>query len=324
MKYIGVDLGGTKVAAASFSKNIVLQRQERVLLDGREAEDVADLIYNTIISLLNKKPMSEPERVSIGISVPGIAYSKSGDVWAPNIPGWERFPLQKYIKERIPEAEVTIESERTCYILGEAAHGAAKGCNNAVFMAVGTGIGVGILIDGRVLHGADDIVGAAGWMALSHPFDQSYIATGCFESQASGEGLALQAKRELSFNNSYDGILSKMALDEICSRTIFSGYETGDPICTKVIDKAIELWGMAAANLVSLLNPEMVIFGGGVFGPASKFVERIYSEALKWAQPISIKKTIFRATELPDDAGLYGAGAVAVRNSYNKSKLKLN
>lgn len=78
-----------------------------------------------------------------------------------------------------------------------------------------------------------------------------------------------------------------------------------------MIDNAIEMWGMAAANFVSLFNPEMIIFGGGIFGPASVFVDRIYDEALKWAQPIAIKQCRFAATTLPDTAGLYGAGVIA-------------
>ena len=74
------------------------------------------------------------------------------------------------------------------------------------------------------------------------------------------------------------------------------------------------MWGMAAANFVSLFNPQMVIFGGGLFGPATRFIDRIYAEAIKWAQPIAIRQCTFKATQLPNDAGLYGAGAIAIKN----------
>ena len=89
-------------------------------------------------------------------------------------------------------------------------------------------------------------------------------------------------------------------------------HEAGDSIGIKVLDNAIELWGMTAANLVSLLNPQMIVFGGGIFGPAVKFLDRIRAEARRWAQPIAIEQVEFVASTLGSDAGLYGAGRLAM------------
>jgi glucokinase len=93
---------------------------------------------------------------------------------------------------------------------------------------------------------------------------------------------------------------------------VFAAHERGDPVAVRVIDDAIAFWGMAAANFVSLLNPEVVVFGGGVFGPAARFLERIRAESVRWAQPIAMGETRFVASTLGGDAGLYGAGRLAL------------
>ena len=97
------------------------------------------------------------------------------------------------------------------------------------------------------------------------------------------------------------------------ARDVFAAYERGDPVAKEVITQAVEFWGMAVANLVSLFNPEKIIFGGGVFGPAAQFLGDIYAEARKWAQPISIKQVKLQASKLGGDAGLYGAGCLALQ-----------
>ena len=94
---------------------------------------------------------------------------------------------------------------------------------------------------------------------------------------------------------------------------MFAAYDRGDPVAKEVITQAVEFWGMAVANLVSLFNPEKIIFGGGVFGPATQFLGDIYAEAKKWAQPISIKQVKLQASKLGGDAGLYGAGCLALQ-----------
>lgn len=314
MIYIGIDLGGTKINAAVFSLNGVILHQASAFLEGRKGPEVGQLMIEIARKLLSQTAARD-ETVSIGVCVPGIAYSKTGTVWAPNISGWENYPLREELQRAFPRSIVLIESDRTCYILGETHFGAAKGCENAVFMAVGTGIGVGILIDGMVLHGKSDIVGAIGWMALKPPYVPEYDSCGCYETYASGTGLALQARKLLREKSSYEGVLRSFPIEEITSYHVFDAWESGDPIAEKVLGQAVEMWGMAAANIVSLFNPELVIFGGGVFGPGAKLLGRIYEEACKWAQPVSIRQTKFIATALPGTAGLYGAGAIAIQNA---------
>ena len=98
------------------------------------------------------------------------------------------------------------------------------------------------------------------------------------------------------------------------AKDIFEAYESNDKLAVAVIDNAIEYWGMAVANLVSIFNPGKIIFGGGVFGPALKFLDAIYEEAKKWAQPISMQQVKLEAAGLGNDAGLYGAGYLAIKD----------
>ncbi|MDP3436443.1 MAG: ROK family protein [Bacteroidales bacterium] len=324
MVYIGLDLGGTKISGALFTENNVMLLSETLYLEGRGGDAVAEQIFALCDNLLIKGSIGSNHKKSIGICVPGIAYSKSGNVWAPNIPGWENFPLRDRLSERFPNSCVMVESDRTCYILGEVSQGVAKGCENAVFIAVGTGIGAGILIDGRVLHGASDIVGATGWMALKPPYNREWDSCGCFESHASGSGIAIQARKILTqrlSTGSYIGELAKYPTDSITAHEVFAALKNGDPIAKEVLDVAIEMWGMAAANFVSLFNPEMIIFGGGIFGPASLYIDEIQNEAKKWAQPIAMNQCRFAATSLPDSAGLYGAGAIARIGYINSTQI---
>ncbi len=315
MAVIGVDLGGTKVAAAIFDRLGNIKDKEVRLLSGAKGDKVGKLVSEVILTLMERNPRKHIK--AIGVCVPGIVYSKKDTVWAPNIPGWDNYPLKKRIESVIqnPKIKVSIESDRTCYVLGEVWKGGAKGCQNVIYLAVGTGIGGGILIDGHVLHGHSDIVGATGWMALQNPYHEDYIPCGCFEHFASGNGIALQAQKALRCDKNYNGVLRGKPIEEVTSKDVFAAYEDGDRIAVQVLDKAIQMWGMGAANLVSLFNPEKFIFGGGVFGPAEKFIPRIYDEACKWGQPISMKQVKFSASKVDGEAALYGAGYLAIRES---------
>jgi glucokinase len=164
-----------------------------------------------------------------------------------------------------------------------------------------------------VLRGHAGIAGAAGWLALDRPYRPEYAGCGCFEYHASGPGLVKVARELVDEDLSYAGELRRKASSgEITTADLFAAYERGDVLATRVLDDAIEFWGMAAANLVSLFDPETVVFGGGVFGPAVRFLERIRGVAVRWGQPISMQRVVFTASALGGDAGLYGAGRLAL------------
>ncbi len=273
---IGVDLGGTKLHAALFSDRGDVTAERVVFLEERRGYQVSDLLVEVCRSLLEEQQVPHDTEKRIGICVPGIANEKTGSVWAPNIPGWSDFPLKQYVTDAFPDSKTYIASDRVCYILGEQARGVARGMENAIYVSVGTGIGAGIITEGRILNGASGIAGAIGWMALGQPFHEEYSLCGYFETYASGVGMAARA------------------------RTL-----SGEPQTFP---------DTQAVFRVSLFNPEIIVWGGGVFGPAVRFLDRIHAQARQWAQPIAIKTCCFQPSALAGRAGLYGAGSLALQS----------
>lgn len=135
MALLGIDLGGTKLCFAIFDESGTLSDKQVIALRNRSGGDVGNIITTQILKLINSN--IDPIH-SIGISVPGIYRIKTGTVWAPNIPGWDDYPLLAEVKKVSKEIPVTIDSDRACYILGEAWQGNAKQCKDAIFLAVGT------------------------------------------------------------------------------------------------------------------------------------------------------------------------------------------
>ncbi len=314
MAILGIDLGGTKITSMFFTPEGNFKEKKSVTLDKRKGSEVGVLISEQIIHMMELSLLQGENIKSIGISVPGISYSGTGTVWAPNIPGWDNYPLRNELKKITGDIPVTIDSDRACYILGESWQGNAQGCSNAIFIAVGTGIGAGILVNGEVLRGSNDISGSIGWMALSRPYDKEYESCGCFEYHASGEGIGKVARKYLRQHKEYRGELMSKENSEISSYDVMAAYNNGDKLAKKIIRESVEFWGMAVANLVSIFNPEKIILGGGLFGPAISLIPDIKEESEKWAQPIGIKQVELEASALAGDAGVYGAGYLALKN----------
>src|SRR3954470_2081006 len=202
---IGLDLGGTKLAAALFDAEGRAIVKRSLPLEKRQGYAVGELIISQIRRLLQTGVQRKLAVRAVGICVPGIVEPKTGRVWAPNIPGWDDYPLKAEIKAAVSDqaVKVAIDSDRSASILGEAWQGMARDCRNAIFLAVGTGIGAGILVDGRVLHGSKGIAGAIGWLALDRPFRTEYVECGCFETHASGNGIPSMAREAVARRQSF-------------------------------------------------------------------------------------------------------------------------
>lgn len=309
MNVIGIDLGGTKIAAALFDKSGKILFREQLKVEKRSGDAVCEMISELIRGLLKK---NSAKVTAAGVSVPGIYYAESGNVWAPNLDGWENYPLLKNLEKTFgpEEINIKIDSDRACYILGEKWKGAAQGCDNAVYLAIGTGIGAGLMVDGNVLRGHGDIAGAVGWMHLDSQYSESFKNCGQLEYFASGEGLVRMAKEIMLKNR-----VSDIDAENLTTRDLFQMLEDGHPLARSVFEKAVLFWGLTAASLVSFLNPQKIIFGGGVFGPAGKFLSAIREEAAKWAQPISFGQVELAVSALGPEAGLYGAGYLALKEN---------
>ena len=318
MSILAIDLGGTKLAAAVFTVLGDMLSEETVLIGSRTGNAVGELINNQTKKFIEASNKTTDPVQAIGISVPGISREQTGTVWAPNIPGWEDYPLLQEIRNNTENLPVIISGDRNCYIAGEHWKGNAQYCNNAIYIAVGTGIGAGILAEGKVLNGANNVAGAIGWMALERNFITADHSSGYFESMASGTGIVSTAKKILEKKTAYTGVLKNIPASQITAHDLFSAYANKDEIAVEVFNHCIELWGMATANLISIFNPEKIIFGGGIFGPAIQFIPAIEKEARKWAQPISMQQVSIEATALGYHAGLYGAAWQALHHIRQK------
>jgi glucokinase len=340
MSVIGLDIGGTKLAVALFTEEgeVVARRSARIA--GLAGEEVGDLVVAELRLLLESPDATADPVRAVGIAIPGIYRSASGTVWAPNIPGWDDYPLRDRVESGLAGGAayglagggstgvpmVRVDSDRACCVLGDAWRGTSQGARNAIFIAVGTGIGAGVLVDGVVLRGARDIGGAIGWLALGRDYRAGYADMGCFEWHASGPGLVRMAVEQLAAlaaaagaaeggtaSAEPTGQLAALDPATLTTADIFEAYDAGDVVAIHVLDKAVAYWGMAVANLVSVFDPEIIVFGGGVFGPASRFLDRIRQEAERWAQPISMPHVRLGVSSLGADAVLYGAGHLALR-----------
>jgi hypothetical protein len=161
MAVLGLDLGATKLAGGLFDAGGNIVARALTLLERRDGDQVGRLVVEQVCTLRDEAAARGWDVRAVAVAVPGIARPATGTVWAPNIGGWDDYPLRDLLLRALGgSCPVMVESDRAASILGEVARGAARGCRHAIFLAVGTGIGAGILADGALVRGAHDIAGA--------------------------------------------------------------------------------------------------------------------------------------------------------------------
>ena len=312
-----VDIGGTKIASALFTASGDISARDKTPIDRAGGDAAAAQVAGRVEALAAAAREAGGRLAAVGLCVPGIAYSATGRVWAPNIQGWDQYPLLEKIRAHVPSVHVpaspavplVLESDRSAYVAGEAWRGAAAGATDAVFLAVGTGIGAGLISGGRLLHGREDIAGAVGWFALDPDFEPEYAEMGCFEAEASGNSVARKARRELERGR--PSIMLELAggrLEDVTAETVAEAARRGDALAREIGAKVALYLGMGIANIISLLNPEVVVLGGGLFRAADLFLDPVRREAARWAQPLAARAVRIEVSRLGEDAGLYGCG----------------
>jgi glucokinase len=304
---LGIDVGGTKLSAALFSRHGEIHRKKKLPLDKAGGYEAA----TQIASLIAEYERGDQAPRAIGIVIPGVVFHHSGEVWAPNIAGWDRFPLRDHLLQAT-EIEVVLDSDRAAYVLGEQWCGAAQGAKDVVFLAVGTGIGAGILVDGRLCRGAGDIAGAVGWFVLTPESQPGYADRGCFESEASGTAVGERAVEALGSHPSE--VISELVdgdLSRITAEVVVEAARRGDAVARETLDHATTYLAMGIANIVSILNPEIVVLGGGLMRAGDLLLDPIKKELTRWAQPIAAGQVRIELSALGEDAGLFGAGRLA-------------
>ena len=306
-----VDVGGTKLSSALFTADGQMSHKNKIPID-RLAPDKSVHQIRDIIQRLEREALAAGGEISaVGVAIPGVVFHADGLVWAPNIPGWDHLPLGRMLNEMV-RLPIVLDSDRSAYVLGEQWRGAAQNKKDVVFLAVGTGIGAGILVDGRLCRGCQDIAGAVGWFALDTRYREEYARMGCFEAEASGDSVARRAIRLIKAGESSS--LEEMVegkLEEITAEKIVQAYLRGDLLASNVLKITAQYLAMGIANIISILNPEMIILGGGLFQTGVLLLESVRKEYKKWAQPLASQKVRIELSSLGEDAGLFGAGKLA-------------
>lgn len=280
MNVLAIDLGGTKTAIALIDEVGRISEKQKLPAPSSFAGTIAQI----------EARLSEPV-VGVGVTVPGIFDARSGAAWAPNLWGRDFQPLRSEIAARI-RVPVAVGSDRTGSALAEQWLGIARGLQDVVFVAVGTGIGVGIVSAGRPIEGAHGIAGAAGWMVIGGPWKPAYARCGAWETEAAGPSVARRAAME-------------------SAEAAAAAARGGDGKARDAFAETADYLALGIAGLIAVLDPEMVILGGGLMQARDLLLERIRSNALAWTQPIAARHVRIEATTLGEDAGLLGAARLA-------------
>ncbi len=299
---VALDVGGTKIACGFFREDGEMLYHKTV----PTSQESADASVEQLVSLANEAVDACPRDLAagaVGLVVPGWVNHRERTVWAPNIHGWDHLPLHSMLTRHLP-LPVILDSDRSGYVTGEAWLGIARGLSDVVFLAVGTGIGAGIMTDGRLLHGHDDLAGAVGWMALHPQFQELYARMGCFEAEASGNAVGRKGEK----------LPGRAARTAVTAREVIEDAVSGQAPARALVDEVVIYLGMGVANLVSTLNPEMVVLGGGLFQGGTYLFGRVRDEFARWAQPFAARRVRVELSTLGERAGLVGAARLALDN----------
>jgi glucokinase len=289
---VGVDLGGTKIAVAVLDSHGNISKKLRFPAEKENPQKSITQICAAVNQAVAGTSTGWGQIGAIGVAVPGIYFAQTGNAWAPNLWGRDQIPLRDELASRFP-VPVVIDSDRAAYVLGEQWLGAARGLTEVVFLAVGTGIGAGIITNGRLCRGAGDIAGAVGWLALDPRKREIYKQVGCFEAEAAGPAVARRAAA-------------------LTAEMVVEAARQGDQRALEVLNQTAAYLAMGIANIVSMLNPQMIVLGGGLMQAGDLLLEPIRREMLEWAQPLAARQVRLELTQLGEDAGVLGAARLAL------------
>ncbi|MEW6045986.1 MAG: ROK family protein [Bacillota bacterium] len=290
-----VDIGGTQVRAALIEGGGTILR--RLAEPVERANDGPSLTAQ--VAGLVRRLSGEP--LALGVSLPAVIDRTAGRVeWAPNLPGWNGVPLGGELSAALG-LPVALEYDGHAAVLGEHWAGTGRGVAELAFVIVGTGVGGGFISGGQLVRGFTNLAGAGGWMSVPAPrgWDaQSACQKGFLESLIAGPALQQAAARQLG--------------QALAPRDLFDRASAGDPACRAIVEGALEHLGWALVNVVSLLNPQLVLLGGSVGLRFAGYADRLEAMIRRHAQPWSARAARVAPAGLGDDAGLLGAGRSAV------------
>ena len=308
---VAVDVGGTNIASGIVGLDgTVLYRGKRPTCAGTGVENVLERIMGAVADGLKEAQGLGLEPVGVGLGIPGVQDSLGGLSYsAPNLdPEWKNIKVPSRIEEHFG-LPVEMDNDVRCHALGEKLFGAGKGVDNLILITLGTGIGSGIFLDGKMFYGAGGCGGEVGHITIMDDGPRCSCGNyGCVEALCGAPGISLRARQAIeSGAESMIGQLVEGDLGRITPKVIYDAAVAGDELAQKVMDDTGKYIGIAMAGAVNIINPELLIIGGGVAAAGEMLIGRIRTEIKKRAMGIQGEMVKVVAAQLGEDAGLIGA-----------------
>lgn len=303
---IGVDVGGTKVAAGFVDAHGEIHQHTRVPMNSRgTAEEGLAAVTGAIDGLLRFAPKANRAMRRIGICAPGPLDPRTGVVLnPPNVTCWRNYPLADEIARRYGGALVKVENDAKSAGLAETLWGAGRGYRNVFYTCIGTGIGAGILFDGHIYHGRTGAADEAGHMVIDYHGPVCGCGKkGCIEALASGTSIAKMARARLAEVAGRNSAMLELAggeIEAVTSEIVGRAYAAGDSLAKEVLLETVEVVTIWLGNIVDLLEPDVIIIGGGVAPMLNPFFGKIREGLPAWC----MNK---RCVEIPIVPARYGA-----------------
>ena len=313
---IGVDLGGTSinVGVVPFDGGTVLGMRSLPTESFRGAKFVVDRMVGMIRDAMKdagrERAIGEDGYIGIGVGSPGPLDRRTGIVLeTPNL-GWRNFPLRDVVSNATG-LDAVLDNDANAATLGEWWMGAARGADTVVGLTLGTGIGGGIVLAGEVYHGASDVAGEIGHMTIDSTGRKCNCGNyGCLEAYASGPAIAARALEGLETGAA--SLLPEMVegdLRRITAETVYEAIVAGDLYATEVMHETAKILGIGVANLINVLNPEIIVISGGVTRAGDHLFAPLRAEVRRRAFREAYEACRIVSSELGDMAGVIGAAA---------------
>lgn len=317
MRYVvGVDVGGTNLVAGVLSEDG--SEIHGVVSEPTLSAQGADAVIGRIVKLAKASIVESGKKVEgAGIGSPGPLNTKTGVVLlTPNL-GWTNMPLRDRVSEGLG-LPATLDNDANCAIYGEWWRGAARGANYVIGLTLGTGIGGGIVIDGKIYHGATDVAGEFGHVTIDANGRRCKCGNyGCIEAYAAGPAIAeravegIQSGVETSLSQYVKGDLTK-----ITAQIVYEAANDGDEWALEVVHETASLLGAAVASFLNIFNPDVVVICGGVTQAGDKLFHPLRSEVKRRAFKPAWEGCKIVPGTLPGTAGVFGAAAVFIQQHW--------
>ena len=310
---IGVDVGGTKVAAGLVDATGQIIFQMRTPMAANDAAAGLAAVISAIVKVRASSAAQAGAIAGIGICAPGPLDPRSGVVInPPNLPGWRNFPLAAEIS-KVYKVQVRVDNDGNAAALAEALWGAGRGFRNVFCATIGTGIGTGIVFDGRIYHGRTGAAAEGGHNTIDYRGPRCGCGKlGCIEALASGPAIARRAAEKLAQHGQSSKILDLAGgrLDRITSEMVGKAYAAGDLLAKEVLEETAGLLTIWLGNIVDLLEPDVMIIGGGAGAMLRPFFDVIRERLPEWCVNSHCQEVPLVAAHYGADAGIAGGAAL--------------